>query len=275
MAEQNKFKRATIFLKRYINAKSCSFNAQKRQQRTLAPKILLNSIPKAGTNLMDSILQEYPGICPRSGRTLMTGGLVQEKEIKKVLSIKKGFYQLAHLPSDDNLLSSLRGSDIKIIFIIRDPRDIIISNFKYVLSIDITHKAHNYIKSLESDHERIKACIVGGEKDILSPVNVVYDRYEKWLDFHNCLVVRFEELVGSRGGSSDELQFETLQKIATFLNVNMSSIELQNVAEKMKTPNTPTFRTGKTGGWRGYFNDELIDLFNSKMGSLMNKYGYS
>ena len=274
MTEQNKFKRATIFLKRYINAKSCAFNAQKKQQRALAPKILLNSIPKAGTNLMDSILQEYPGICPRPGRTLMTGGLIQEKEIKKVLSVKKGFYQLAHLPSDDNLLSSLRSSDIKTIFIIRDPRDVIISKFKYVLNLDITHKSHKYIKSLSNDHERIKACIVG-KKDILSPVNEVYNRYENWFDHQNCLIVRFEELVGDRGGSNDELQYKTLQKMATFLNVNMSSLELQKVAEKMKNPNTATFRSGKIGGWKQYFNDELIDLFNSKMGGLMNKYGYS
>jgi hypothetical protein len=274
MAEQNKFKRATIFLKRYINAKSCAFNAQKKQQRALAPKILLNSIPKAGTNLMDSILQEYPGICPRPGRTLMTGGLIQVKEIKKVLSVKKGFYQLAHLPSDDNLLSSLRSSDIKTIFIIRDPRDVIISKFKYVLNLDITHKSHKYIKSLSNDHERIKACIMG-KKDILSPVNEVYNRYENWLDHQNCLIVRFEELVGDRGGSNDELQDKTLQKIDIFLNVNMSSLELQKVVEKMKNPNTATFRTGKIGGWEQYFNDELIDLFNSKMGSLMNKYGYS
>lgn len=274
MAEQNKFKRATIFLKRYINAKSCAFNAQKKQQRAFAPKILLNSIPKAGTNLMDSILQEYPGICPRPGRTLMTGGLIQEKEIKKVLSVKKGFYQLAHLPSDDNLLSSLRSSDIKTIFIIRDPRDVIISKFKYVLNLDITHKSHKYIKSLSNDHERIKACIMG-KKDILSPVNEVYNRYENWLDHQNCLIVRFEELVGDRGGSNDELQDKTLQKIDIFLNVNMSSLELQKVVEKMKNPNTATFRTGKIGGWEQYFNDELIDLFNFKMGDLMNKYGYS
>lgn len=274
MSEQNKLDRFIIFVKRYAKAKFLAYSLKKGKERSDASKILVNSIPKAGTNLMDSILQELPGLVPKAGRTLMEWDFTPERTINKILSTKRGFYQLAHLPAHENLLSTLNESDIKTLFIVRDPRDVIVSNFKYVLGIDVTHKSHQYIKSLNNDKERIKACILGKE-DIISPLHEVYAQYAGWLGQDNCLTVKFEELVGSRGGGDDNLQKKNILSIALFLNIFLEDKKLNEILEKTKIPNTPTFRVGKVGGWTNYFDEDLLSIFDKHMADMMKRYGYN
>jgi hypothetical protein len=37
---------------------------------------------------------------------------------------------------------------------------------------------------------------------------------------------------------------------------------------------SPTFRTGKTGGWRAHFDPELEELFRAVAGTQLAPYGY-
>ncbi len=268
---QNILKRARLFSKRYLDAKRMSYT--KRKYLSESPPLLINSIPKSGTNLLDSLLKEFPGFAPRAGRTLMEWGGTSDRTINRISSIKSGYYQLAHLPMDEKLAIYLDKLGLKTVMIVRDPRDVLVSNYKYVLNMDVTHKSHKYIKDQPNNIERIKACIVGRE-GVIAPIYDVYKSYSGWLDSKNCLVVKFEDLVGSKGGGCDKIQREKVVAILKFLDVVVSEAELDHIVEKMKSPNTPTFRAGKTGGWKSHFDDELLSFFDDHIKDMMALYGY-
>lgn len=88
----------------------------------------------------------------------------------------------------------------------RDPRDIAISNYVYITYIDSSHRLHKYFKTLNSDSERLMASIQGVEgKDLLDNISSLsladhVNGYLPWIDKPDCLVVRFEDLVGVRRG---------------------------------------------------------------------------
>ena len=63
---QNKFDRLNLYLKRYFKAKLIGLKPSQLKGRVIGPKVILNSIPKGGTHLLDQILTEFPLIRPES-----------------------------------------------------------------------------------------------------------------------------------------------------------------------------------------------------------------
>jgi hypothetical protein len=273
MARQNKLKRISIFLSRYYKAKKMLFLQSKKEGMKSGPKVLLNSIPKAGTNLLDGYLQALPPLRPSGHRTLSGWNEISQKTINKIIEIKKGEYYTAHLPAHKNLLNALRGSDIRVLLIVRDPRAVLVSNFKYVLDIDVTHPTHKYIKSLKNDRERLIACIKG-KKNILTPINEIYELFLDWQNQDNCLVVKFEDLVGQRGGGDAEIQIQTISKIINHLNITMDKEEILNIIMTMEKTSSPTLRSGQIDGWKKYFDTELSNILESQLGRSAEKFGY-
>ncbi|MBI5308682.1 MAG: sulfotransferase domain-containing protein, partial [Planctomycetes bacterium] len=108
--------------------------------RFVGPKVLLNSIPKAGTHLLERALDQFPLIRNAGQKTLMAPQELENHILQKILSIKKGQFLNAHLQAHPLLLQKLSESDIKILLMIRDPRDVALSRVKYVVNIDRTHK---------------------------------------------------------------------------------------------------------------------------------------
>ncbi len=280
MRKQNKLKRLEIFAKRYIKAKKMALLPEKIEGRKSGPKVLLNSIPKAGTNLLDGYLQKLPPLRPSGTRTIIEWKDIPDKTVNKILSIKKGQYYIAHIPAHEKLLSALRSSDIKVLLIVRDPRAVVVSNFKYVLDIDVTHRTHQYIKSLSNDRERLKACIVGkksqnkDQKDILTPIDEIFKLFSGWTTLDNCLIIKFEDLVGERGGGNCNKQFETLKKIVDFLEINMSNNEINSIISKMENSSSPTLRSGKIDGWKKYFDANMTKIIENQLQDSAKVFGY-
>lgn len=245
----------------------------KREGMRTGPKVLLNSIPKAGTNLLDGYLKELIYLRPSGSRTLSGWDDISDKTLSRILSIKKGQYYTAHLPAHKKLLKALKSSDIKVLLIVRDPRAVVVSNFKYVLDIDVTHPTHQFIKSLSNDKERLKACI-RGKNNILTPINEIYDLFAPWKNFDNCLVVRFEDIVGERGGGDSQIQFKTLKKIINHLEIVMEDNAIQNLIDKMQGASSPTLRSGKIDGWTKYFDTEMAEVMKEQIQNSAQVFGY-
>jgi len=93
--------------------------------------VLSNSLPKAGTHLLEGILEELPGLRNAGRRTL-----VEHRELDP-RRMRTGAFYNAHLPWTAARQEQLRASGVIVLFLIRDPRDMAVSRMHYVRDIDL------------------------------------------------------------------------------------------------------------------------------------------
>lgn len=100
------------------------------------------------------------------------------------------------------------------------------------------------------------------------------------------IVIRYEDLVGEKGGGSREAQLRELRRLADALELNLTEERLQEVADQLygedaldnkklrKVDPQITFRKGKIGSWKGAFNEEHKQVFKERFGDALVQMGY-
>lgn len=273
MKGQDRFKRLYILGSKQIKMTLLGLRPDALKGRYCGPRVLMNSIPKSGTNLLESALGVFPMLRRAGGRTLMAWGSVDAMALKKVADIKKGQFAAAHLPAFPEVISLVEREGIKSLCMIRDPRDVVVSHFKYVNSIDLTHILHRHYASLPDDDARL-LCSIRGVPGMHASTRDVLVNYEGWLTHPGTLIVRFEDLIGGAGGGDDSAQMSVMRKIAGHLGIRVTEDELKEICSNTYSTKGPTFRSGKTGGWRKYFKDEHKKAFKELAADLLIVYGY-
>jgi len=243
-----------------------------------SPKVIANSMPKAGTHLLTRVLELLPVFVPR-----WTYHALVNKDTKlyqKIFKIRQGQYVSGHLTWNQELIDVLNEANIKTLFIIRDLRDIAFSN-AYYINRNKSHRLHTYFKSLNSDDERLMASIVGVSEKLLedglrSPsLGENAAGFMPWLDEKNCLPVCFEDLIGSSGDGQDHKQVETIRAIANYLNLDHSEEQIIQIAKNVFYKKSRTFRKGTIGDWRNHFTNEHKQAFKDVCGDILIKMGYA
>lgn len=167
-----------------------------------------------------------------------------------------GRYSCAHLYWTAELSQYLLENGVKVIFTIRDLRDVVVSRAYYHANTLTSHKAYKLFNKFEKQSDRISLSIRGAFDSDLHPLDYMLAGYLPWLSDPNCLVVRFEDLVGLSGGGSEEKQRETTRAIIEFIGRDVDSATIDGIVNRLFSRNTPTFRKGKIGSWRSEFTEE-------------------
>jgi hypothetical protein len=242
-------------------------------------------MPKAGTHLLIRLLtllgfrQSGGGfdIGPSEGLEHISEKHVEEAR-DKLMRFRPGFCVLSHLyfyPEVIQIIDELR---IRAITIIRDPRDVCVSDAFYVAG-QPGHRLHRYYSEMSKD-ERLMASIVGMGSDQLGgappslDIGSHYRNYLGWATYDNGLVVRFEDLVGHRGGGDDQIQRETVTQLVEHLGLGFPTNRLPDVCAQAYWPKAKTFRKGQIGNWRDHFGPEHLAAFERVMGGVMEQLGY-
>ncbi|SCZ67295.1 sulfotransferase domain-containing protein [Thiohalomonas denitrificans] len=266
------FDRTRALISKHISTQLRNFRPTAIKGRFVGPKVLVNSIPKAGTNLLEQALGQFP-LLHRSGfRTLRGWETVSSYTLEKLRRLERGGVKLGHLPAHQELMAAIDENDIRTLLMVRDPRDMLVSYVKYVTKIDLTHPAHPYFVKLPDDHARLLAAINGVE-GVVSPASETLRRFSGWLN-SDAMVVRFEDIIGSKGGGSDERQFEVVNQIADFIGIEISNDNARKICGAVYSPTAITFRKPQINGWREVFKDEHIAALESKAGDLLKRFGY-
>ena len=93
-----------------------------------------------------------------------------------------------------------------------------------------------------------------------------------WMNDDDVLVFRFEDLVGSRGGGSDELQEKEINTLISWAEAG--SVDITDVAKKVFGPGRHTFRRGFINGWCGEMPHNIQQEATEVMHDLIIKWGY-
>ena len=267
--------------------------------RFFTPGFLINSLPKAGTNLIAKLVRLFPGIRPASvhiGQSTLNQfkqssdlekGEVQIgvdwphyiplSAIKRSLQqIKNGYYATAHIPFSEELRRLLKDIGIKTLLILRDPRDVVVSHALYIAHTP-SHFLFEFYQTL-STSEQIMKSIIGVKKStpkspMLLNINERYQNILPWLSEPSNYTTYFEKLVGPRGYGSREAQIEEIKNIARHLNIKCNSYDIKQIAEQI-FGGTDTFRKGIIGNWRNHFSEMHKYAFKELAGQLLINLRY-
>ena len=189
--------------------------------------------------------------------------------------VPQGSYIAGHLPWSADLDKILSGLGYKHILIIRDPRDVLVSFVNYVIKPE--HLLSNDFRGLSKD-EQFEFAIKGGyakkRGTQLLGIGEAFNSIINWKQSANCLVVRFESLIGEKGGGSKKEQFETMKKICDYLEVSSDEKFISNLCESVFDPYSPTFRKGQIGAWKKELTSDWIKTFNRTHADLLEELEY-
>ncbi|MCK5926261.1 MAG: sulfotransferase domain-containing protein, partial [Methylococcales bacterium] len=141
-------------------------------------------------------------------------------------------YIQGHIPENTVFNQLLQTLNYRHLIIIRDPRAVIASLVPFVNNAKNTlFKAHflgdDFLKmSLE---ERFDFILTGGYAEQaqlqVKSFKAVYQSFYQWRDHSNCLLLKFEDLIGEQGGGEQEAQYNAITKIAQHLEIEFDDVK--------------------------------------------------
>ena len=240
-------------------------------------RVLANSIPKSGTNLLLRALYLTRRYTRTFRRTLQSSH--DSEALSAIRGISPGKFLASHLKYSEALTSPLSEYSTRHVLMVRVPRDMAVSIANYITKIDKKHRLHDYFcHQLTTDADRISAAIKGissqclNDRESLSLKNHL-DGYSEWQKTENILVLRFEDLIGEAGGSSTNVQRECLTELYQYLGFTLSNQEMSAIQRQLYSSASRTFHRGQIGTWKGTLNSRHLEEI-SKMSGLMEDWGY-
>jgi len=260
-----------------------------------SPIFFANSFPKSGTHLLTQVMQGLSQIGPAVNSGLLsvttfdgfTGRQRSETEVMTDLNrFLPGDIGYGHVHAFRAATYLLNQDNFATYFILRDPRDVVVSHVYYVAAMASNHVHHRYYHEiLNTFDERLSASIAGvptqelqkaaGSKPVYLPLPDIRSRFDpfmEWLDQPNILILRYENMMINRR--------ETLNLVLEhavrhgFFPACSTDQALDRLASSIDPRLSPTFRSGKIGGWRQTFNDDHNQLFSRITGDLLKRLGY-
>lgn len=248
------------------------------------PVFFANSFPKSGTHLLTQVLEGFPAIGPAviSGLPAIVtyqGDTGRERAVEQILADLKrlapGDIAYGHLHAFPEVVRYFARPDLAAYFILRDPRDVVVSHVHYITEMAPWHIHHRYyFEELHTFDERLRTSIIGlpGTEIPFPDIAARFKPFLGWLEVPTVLTLRFEEFLADRQAALGRVLdhavrygFPLQVPRETALDILSASIDPQR---------SPTFRSGKAGGWRQVFNDENKRLFKEIAGDLLIYLGY-
>ena len=131
---------------------------------------------------------------------------------------------------------------------IRDPRAVIASLVPYILGTK-RHHANSLFKSLRNE-ERYRVTLHGYSDGKVSIQSLLARclALETWIEDKQALVIKFEDLIGEKGGGEDDLQKRTLLSLCNHLGAPIDKVGY--VQSNLFGDTGRTFRKGEINSWK-------------------------
>jgi sulfotransferase 6B1 len=211
---------------------------------------------------------------------MVTVGVVSPQRIshrwltRRLSKVPDGGFVNAHCIYTPELADLFRQQGMRTVCILRDPRDVAVSQMYYIKQLK-NHFAREGYMALPSDRERLLVSIRGGELGgrRLQSLDERYRQFLGWEREGGAVLVKFEDLVGTKGGGSAEAQRLAVERVASHLGVEVEQ-RTMGVVEGELFGMGRTFRKGQIGGWREEFSEEHAQAAREIAGPLLVELGY-
>lgn len=259
--------------------------------------VFLDSLPKSGTHLLAKALTGLPGI-DHSGRHMDRKTIAEfvDRDVEFPLegrediniqtdfpwierlfrSIPPGRFLTAHLNFHPNVHAALVRMNFKILLMMRDPRDVVVSWADYIAKEE-NHLLYPFFSGTDPDY-RISCGIQGVSGEVTRTrrqpaIAELISGHTKWKTQGGAFLVRFEELIGEKGGGSREVQQGLIGQLAEFLETDCDVSVIDTICDNL-FGGTYTFNSGLIGRWRERFTEAHKALFKKEAGRFLIDLGY-
>jgi hypothetical protein len=272
--------------------RACRVSAGLRYGRTTlhsTPILFGNSFPKSGTHLLAQVLHAFPQIgpavergmgpiltfVPESGRKRSTQEILAD-----IRALRSGDLCFGHVIAAPEIIDYLNRKSTAHFFILRDPRDVVISHAFFLADKAKDHVHHEYYQGLTSLDDRIRASILGrpdwdskaSQDGDFPDIGARFQPYLDWLTQPKVLVLRFEDFILSRPAALSGLLDYAEQR---GFPVKVSRDQAVETLTRAIDPQSSfTFRGGRVGDWQQHFTVEHKELFKRCAGDLLIRLGY-
>lgn len=262
-----------------------------------SPVLFANSFPKSGTHLLTQVLAGFARIGPAvvSGLPAIvtfrgdTGSQRTENEILEDLNrLLPGDIAYGHIHAFPEAINSLLKPGFAAYFILRDPRDVAVSHVHYLTSMASKHVHHTYYHDVMKDFDsRLLASIQGvaveqlrqslnhKEETELLPLPDIRSRFEPYLDWlghTQILSLRYEEfLLHLKETLTRVLEHAVERGFKPWFPTDQV---IEMLIQGIDPSRSPTFRSGKSGGWQEAFNATHKQVFKQITGDLLIRLEY-
>ncbi|MDP8930275.1 MAG: sulfotransferase domain-containing protein, partial [Actinomycetota bacterium] len=286
----------TRFMADVVKGRLAQLGTPARTSEAARSPVVVNSLPKSGTHLLIRLLESLPGIhrvrlqlAPKALEKFEPDGqepvvpvgvsspvLFSRRRLLRVLSLMpSATFCTGHLLYSEPFADILAAVDMKMVLIIRDPRDVVVSSAGY-LADQGSHRLHPQFGTRPLE-ERMLQSIRGieprfGDRGMLG----IRERMRgvlAWDSRPEVYLTRFEPLVGPAGGGSRSVQVDEIRRIARHLGIGCSEQTLDSVASGL-FGGTGTFRKGQIGAWREAFTPRLVDAAKPLLSDILVELGY-
>ncbi len=244
------------------------------------PPVIANSIPKSGTHLLLQITRALPGtVYYGSFLAWSTSWSLKARSQQEmnfhINRIVPGETLGAHLHWSDETARRLEAINALHLLIIRDPRDIALSEAEYLAHMNRFHRMHRHFARVSDPKERLRMVLEGvPEVGGLFPqfANRI-EPYLGWLNEANCMVVRYEDLrtPSTRYPQLVRIAQKWTQRCDPGYNVEMLAARLE---QAIAPERSHTFREGGVQKWRRFKDKETVRLLKAHSERVVSSLGY-
>jgi hypothetical protein len=246
------------------------------------PKVIFSSSMSSGTNLTGLILGRLLDLHGyHMARAMPHFGAAYDNDF--FLNLPPRSYCFQHIDTYD-LRNIFGKDDVKIIFQYRDPRDILISNYKFYryCTDKMNESRRNMIDEAHlklSDKEALHQLILGTLGKVYLPAKKIYSFIAEWVEpmaKKQCHFLRFEDMKANG--------FLQLKKIMNYIGLDVLDKDLADISieiDPFRTKRTrgvedtrSYYRQGGSGYWKKYFDDSMKEDYKMLFGDLLICLGY-
>lgn len=248
------------------------------------PVLFATSFPKSGTHLLTQVLEGFTRVGPAvvSGLPAVvtyagdSGRTRTEAEILTDLRrLHPGDISYGHVHATPEVVNMLCQPGWASYFMLRDPRDVVVSHVHYVTEMEPGHIHHHYYtEELKSFDERLMVSILGLPESGIEFPDIAhrFKPFLGWMDRTEVLALRFEEFIQDRpAGIHQALDHAVERGFPLVVSPNQA---ISNILQGLDPGRSPTFRRGKSGGWREAFTPQHKQAFKQVAGDLLVRLGY-
>ena len=248
-----------------------------------APVLFANAFPKSGTHLLTQVLAGFSRFGPAVETGLPAvvtyeGATGRRRPAARIVAdlrrLRPGDIGYGHVHALPETIPLLCRPGVAAYFIVRDPRDIVVSHAHYVTDIAARHVHQAYYRSLPDFESRLRVSILG-LPDAEVPFPDIAQRfapYRGWLQHPEIRVLHYEDYHWDRRAFLGDVLTHAAGRGFPLKIPREEALALLEVAVDPKK--SPTFRKGKAGGWREHFTPAVTQLFKDVAGDLLITLGY-
>lgn len=251
-------------------------------------KVMCVTIPKSGTHLLLKCLTlmgikdiSYDYWVEPKVRYFNDLSQPVPANLKKAFAsrYKKAFERhLPYTPESEKFFSERCFASF---FMIRDPRAQLISQAKtfqaariggkkrsienFALDMLLNRK-ENFLPLINHlKHKNLPEHVVVSMADLFIKLGFekFYKMFTPWMKAKNFYTVKFENLVGDKGGGSRTEQIKEIKAIAQQMGVTLSNTKINAICDNL-FGDSGTFRQGQIDSWKKYFTPAIKSAFKSQ-----------